>query len=218
MLPGCRPRPNGRFEVAHRLKRLMGADGSSRSSAFAWHSGIALVALCCSLACGRNNADTPKDAGLVEQVPPRAETDSLWREAESLEVSELTHLASREGVEGLLEGASAEPRRTRVALAALAYCPELRSLPFLVKAMREGGDNARTAAESVHTLASRGARAYDPEDALEFREGCDLLVAFAADKSSSVALRTLAIDSLRMFATLGCPKPERIPTDLDPKE
>jgi hypothetical protein len=178
--------------------------------------GWLFVAL--ALACSKKTVKPlpVTDAAQVDYVPPAEELDAMWRAAEALETGDLVRLASREGVSGLIEGAAAVPKRLRVAVVALGYTHERRALPFLVTTMKDEKDNARDAAESVHMIAARGLRSYDPEDAEEFREGCDGLLAYARDKGNDRAIRVVAVNALRMFATQGCPKAEEIPTDVDP--
>jgi hypothetical protein len=157
------------------------------------------------------------DGGVaVDAVPAASETDELWHQAGDLDPGELARLAAREGVEGLIEGTEDQPKRMRVALAALQYAPALRAIPFLVSALEEGGSNAAVAAESLAVLASVPRRAEDAEDAEEFRAGCDALQKYASSTSKPNELRILAIDALRMLSARGCIKAEAIPTDLDP--
>jgi hypothetical protein len=177
---------------------------------------LALSSTACTKKKTEAAARNPDSGVAVDAVPAASETDELWSQAAELDPGELARLAAREGVEGLIEGTDEQPKRMRVALAALQYAPALRAIPFLVSAIEEGGSNARVAAESLAALASVPRRAEDAEDAEEFRAGCDALQKYASSTSKPNELRILAIDALRMLSARGCVKAEAIPTDLDP--
>jgi hypothetical protein len=188
---------------------------SARSSFF-----LSLLLVTSLLACSKKKTDVaarnPDSGVAVDAVPAASETDELWGQAAELEPGELARLAAREGVEGLIEGTEDQPKRMRIALAALQFAPALRAIPFLAAALEEGGSNAAIAADTLTVLASVPRRAEDAEDAEEFRAGCDALQKYASSASKPNALRILAIDALRMLSARGCVKAEAIPTDLDP--
>jgi hypothetical protein len=177
-------------------------------------------------------AEVQADAALPTARDPL--TEDLWERAgEGLEVGvgggvvrgleaggddvDLARLFDREGETGLIERA-ALPAYRMTALAALAYAEDFTPLPFLAGVASSGTDaEAARALASVESLAALSQRTRDPEDALELREGCDLLAALARQADAPKGRRARAVSILRMLALAGFIKEDAIPVDLDPK-
>src|SRR5262249_32745975 len=117
----------------------------------------------------------------------------LWNSAKDGDVEDLATLAVREGAAGLVEAASDRELRT-TAIRAMGYAAGWSQLPFLAKtAAAKDEEEARLALDATLELAARPRRAEDPEDADEFREGCEGLGALARDTTRPRARRVPAI-------------------------
>jgi hypothetical protein len=177
--------------------------------------------------CGRgaataSAAPTGADAGIdaLEATAGAAPRDpleeDLWTMAESGELADLARLYDHEGESGLVERASI-PAYRKTAIAALGCGDDFTALPFLAGVAISGTDEeARLALESAGSLASMPRRMRDPEDALELRKGCDLLLSLARKTDAPARRRAMAISALRMLVGV-CTSATEIPPDLDPK-
>ncbi len=182
---------------------------------------LVLVVLLAS--CGRSTPPGTASSGsssppaVVSSAPVSPMTPAvadLWARARDGEADDLSRLAAREGVDGLIERA-ALPAFRSTALRALGVSQDLTPLVFLADVA--DGDNdaeALLALDSIVELASAPRVSADPADTVEVREGCDHLLALAKSKRAS-ARRVVAIRALRMLVDRGCSKREDIPGDLD---
>lgn len=147
--------------------------------------------------------------------PP--EVEALWTEAADGGDDELARLADREGATGLVLAAS-EPRTRLTAIRAMAFSRGYVALPVLGNAAKTGDEvEAVAAVTSASAMAAEKRAQVDPEDAEEFREGCDALLAAAKDAARPRAVRVGAVRALRMWSDRGCAPPEAIPKDVDVK-
>ncbi len=195
--------------------------------------GFALVALvapvlcvaAAAAACGRGATSASpalsRDAGVpdvavAEAAPPEEpRATDLWTRALDGDADDLARLAAYVGSDGLLDALTA-PTRRLAALRALAFAEDFTALPSLARVATTGSDGESTAAlDSISALAAAPRRATDPEDALEVREGCSLLLMLARDASRPAPRRTLAVSALRMLASRGWVAAAEVPTDLD---
>jgi hypothetical protein len=178
-------------------------------------------------ACGRGAATggtAHDEGGVVEQaalpipiLPREVEVEELWTRAVEGEEVDLERLHDREGESGLLERALI-PGYRMTALKALGCGTDFVALPYLASLASTGTDaEAEAALESAASLAAVPMRQRDPEDALELRTGCDVLLALARRAEAPRARRARAVSVLRMLSATGCVKSEAIPSDLDPK-
>ncbi len=131
------------------------------------------------------------------------------------DADDLVRLEAELGSDGLTEALGVTGRRL-TALRALAFAEDFTALPLLAGAAASGTEEEAAAAlASVATLASQPRRATDPEDAIEIREGCAVLVALARDPTRPAPRRTLAVRALRLLADRGWVAAADVPTDLD---
>lgn len=191
---------------------------------------VALATVACGVACGKGStapapATSPKvqvlqDGGATSasgeaRAPVDPRTEDLWTRAIDGDSDDLARLTRQVGVEELIEGFGAAPRRLTV-LRALAFADDFTALPFLARAA--GGapdDEASAALASISSLAAEPRRATDVEEALEIRDGCALLLATAKDMTRPPQRRALVIGALRLLADRGWVEAAQVPTDLD---
>lgn len=191
---------------------------------------LGVVALVTTLsACGSCSKNAPvgaiaNDAGenhalaVLFEAGPTPDEDVLWTAAAAGEPDMLARLADREGSAELAREGAADPKRRLIAVEALAYGEGFAGLPFLADvAAGADGAQAAAAADSIDALSGRPRTAEDPEDALEFRSGCDAITRTARDTSKARAVRVALVRALRKWADRGCAKPEEIPSDVDVK-
>jgi hypothetical protein len=140
-----------------------------------------------------------------------------WSAAGQGDSEELMRLADLVGCDGLRERAEQADLRL-TAVQAMQYCPDFSELPWLVDLAAQKDDRqARTALETIDSLAARPRRATDPEDADELHAGCGALLALARSPSHAKDRRILAVRALRMLSERGCVRREDIPKDVDAK-
>jgi hypothetical protein len=168
-----------------------------------------LVALVTS-GCGgcQNPATQPPEDGALDAAavatPMSAQERGLWEAAKDGDEMELARLANDRGPMGLEERAS-DPVLRETALRAMGYTRSLVGLPLLGESAAKDPEPLATAAvQSAEMLAAEPRRTWDPEDALEVRQGCTSLKAAAADVARPKAVRDGASRAVKMLADLGC--------------
>jgi hypothetical protein len=183
----------------------------------------ALLAAAHVAGCGKKAplaGDAATSEGAQDAAPAAGEAMSereaaQWEAAKGGEPEERIRLADLVGCEALEQRAEVVELRP-IALAAMAYCPDLSELPWLARVAKEGSaGDARMALEAVVDQAARARRSTDPEDAEELHAGCQALLALARDVAAPKERRALAVSALRMLSERGCVKREEIPADLD---
>ncbi len=191
---------------------------------------VGVVAVAASLsACGSCSKNAPVGAVAVDagenhalavlfEAGPTPDEDVLWAAAAAGEPEMLARLADREGSAELAREGAADPNRRLTAIEALAFGEGFAGLPFLADvAAGPDGAQAAAAADSIDALSGRPRTAEDPEDALEFRAGCDAITRTANDTTKARPVRVALVRALRKWADRACAKPEDIPSDLDVK-
>jgi hypothetical protein len=161
--------------------------------------------------CGgcQNPATQPPGDGAPEgavaiATPMPPEEQKLWEAAKEGDEMELAHLANAVGPAGLTERSSDAALRLS-ALRAMGYTRSFVGLPLLGESAKTDPEPLATAAAlSAEMLAAEPRRTWDPEDALEVREGCDKLKAAAADPARPKSVRDGAARAVKMLADLGC--------------
>lgn len=158
---------------------------------------------------------------MVADAAPAATRDpmleDLWAKASEGELADLARLHDREGETGLIQRAGV-PAYRMTALLALGCGEDFTALPYLADVAATGGDGeAEAALASVESIASVPRRTRDPEDALELRKGCEMLLALARQADAPRVRRVSAVSALRRLETTGCLHGEAPPTDFDPK-
>ena len=107
------------------------------------------------------------------------------------------------GAGGLTELARAPDTRA-VALAAMAFTPDLSCVAVLAEAAKDGtDDDAATALDALHTIAARPRLADDLEDFAELEYACTTLLTLATSDAKPERARR-ATSVLRMLKDRGC--------------
>ncbi len=157
--------------------------------------------------CQNPGANLPSDGApeaAVLAIPLSPEEQKSWDEAKDGDENDLARLANKEGPSGLTERA-ADPALRSTALRAMGYTRSLVGLPLLGESAKSDADPLASAAvASAEMLAAEPRRAWDPEDAVEVRQGCDKLKAAAANAARPKAVRDGAARAVKMLADLGC--------------
>jgi len=167
-----------------------------------------LVFLCSCGGC-QNPATQPQgdgapEAAVLAAAPLTPEEQKLWESAKEGDEMELAHLANAVGPMGLSERAS-DPTLRPTALAAMGYTRSLVGLALLGEsAQKDPEPLAAAAVASAEMLAAEPRRTWDPEDAIEVRQGCESLKKAAADAARPKAVRDGASRAVKMLADLGC--------------
>ena len=191
-------------------------------AASVWVAVLVSVSLTACGSCQKNGAeggDASTTSARVE-AGPTPEEDLLWANAASGDPDDLARLADREGAGELARAGSdtQDAAKKLTAIRALAFADGYAGLPFLASEA-DGADAARVtaAADSIDALAAHPRRAVDPEDAVEFRAGCNQLLITAKNKAKPRQLRVALVRALRLWQDRACAPAEEIPTDVDVK-
>lgn len=169
---------------------------------------------------GAADGDASTTTSARVEAGPTPEEDLLWAQAADADADDLARLADREGAAELarIGTETQDGARKLLAIRALAYAEGFAGLPFLASmADGEDAERASAAVDSIDRLAAEPRRAVDPEDALEFRAGCNQLLITAKNGQKARAVRVGIVRALREWQDRGCAKPEEIPTDVDVK-